>query len=42
MPFDWSSFLTLAQELAQREDESALRSAIIEPITPLMVSVANN
>lgn len=28
MPFDWTEYLTLARELAQRTEESALRSAI--------------
>ncbi len=28
MPFDWTQYLMLAEELAQRTDEAALRSAI--------------
>ena len=28
MPFDWRDYLGLAQELSQRQDEAALRSAI--------------
>jgi uncharacterized protein (UPF0332 family) len=28
MPFDWSEFLTLADELGQRADEASLRSAL--------------
>ena len=28
MPFDWRDYLSLAQELSQRQDKAALRSAI--------------
>ena len=28
MPFDWSEFLTLADELGKRADEASLRSAL--------------
>ena len=28
MAFDWTEYLTLAQELVQREEEACLRSAI--------------
>jgi hypothetical protein len=28
MPFDWSTFLTLAEDLAKRADEASLRSAL--------------